>query len=98
MTRSGCVAPTSASADRASAAITPLTLTRPIWRGLSGGFGMWAGGQSNHPGGTIYRVDGGPRLTYQVRRNVRLHADYRQRIAGDALPRSRPALTIAGDF
>ena len=75
-----------------------MTLTRPIWRGLSGGVGMWAGGQSNHPGGTIYRVDGGPRLTYQVRRNVRLHADYRQRIAGDALPRSGPALTIAGDF
>ena len=75
-----------------------MTLTRPIWRGLSGGLGMWAGGQSNHPGGVIYRLDGGPRLTYQLRRNVRLHADYRQRIAGDALPRSGPALTIAGDF
>lgn len=75
-----------------------LTLTRPVWRNLSGGLGLWAGGQSNEPQGSIYRVDGGPRLSYAVRRNVRLHLDYRQRIAGDALPRSGPALTIAGDF
>ena len=75
-----------------------MTLTRPLWRGFSGGLGIWAGGQSNEPNGSIYRVDGGPRLTYQVRRNVRIHADYRQRLVGDALPRSGPALTIAGDF
>lgn len=73
-------------------------LTRPIWRGLSGGVGLWAGGQRNGPDGALYRVDGGPRLSLAVRRNLRVHADYRQRIAGDALPRSGPALTIAGDF
>lgn len=75
-----------------------LALSRPLWRNLSAGIGLWAGGQSNDPGGSIYRVDGGPRLSYAVRRNVRLHLDYRQRLAGDALPRSGPALTIAGDF
>ncbi|WP_118858031.1 hypothetical protein [Sphingomonas mesophila] len=72
-------------------------LTRPLWRNLSGGLGVWAGGQSSGAD-TLFRVDAGPRLTYAVRRNVRLHLDYRQRIAGDALPRSGPALTVAGDF
>ena len=75
-----------------------IALTRPIWRGLSGGVGLWAGGQSNDPNGALYRLDGGPRLSLAVRRNLRVHADYRQRIAGDALPLSGPALTIAGDF
>ena len=75
-----------------------VALTRPLWRGLSGGIGLWAGGQSNDPKGAFYRVDGGPRLSFALRRNLRVHADYRQRIAGDAVPRSGPALTIAGDF
>lgn len=75
-----------------------IAMTRPIWRGLSGGAGLWAGGQSEGGEGSLYRVDGGPRLSYAVRRNLRLHLDYRQRLAGDALPRSGPALTIAGDF
>lgn len=74
-----------------------VALTRPLWRNLSIGGGLWAGGQSNGPD-ALYRVDAGPRLTYAVRRNVRLHVDYRQRLVGDALPRSGPALTIAGDF
>lgn len=69
------------------------TLTRPLFRQLSGGFGMWGGVQ---PG--LYRVDAGPRLTYQVRRNVRVHVDWRQRLAGNAEPGSGPALTLAADF
>ena len=73
-------------------------LTRPIWRGLSGGLGMWAGGQSNDPYGILYRVDGGPRLSLALKRNLKVHLDYRQRLAGDALPQSGPALTLAGDF
>lgn len=74
-----------------------LALTRSVWRNIAVGGGLWAGGQSSGAD-TLYRVDAGPRLTYAVRRNVRLHVDYRQRVAGDALPRSGPALTIAGDF
>jgi hypothetical protein len=69
------------------------TFTRPLWREFSGGFGVWGGIQ---PG--LYRVDAGPRLTMKVRRNVRVHLDYRQRLAGNAEPGSGPVLTLAGDF
>ena len=69
------------------------TFTRPVWKNWSAGMGVWGGAQ---PG--LYRVDAGPRLTMDVRRGIRLHADYRQRLAGEAAPSSGPALTIAGDF
>ena len=67
--------------------------TRPLFREFSGGFGVWGGVQ---PG--LYRVDAGPRLTMKVRRNVKVHADWRQRLAGNAQPGSGPVLTLAGDF
>ena len=70
-----------------------LAFTRRIYRDFSGGFGLWGGIQ---PG--IYRVDAGPRLTMKVRRNLRVHLDYRQRLAGNAEPGSGPVLTLAGDF
>jgi hypothetical protein len=69
------------------------TFTRPLFREFSGGFGIWGGVQ---PG--LYRVDAGPRLTLRVRKNVRVHLDWRQRVSGNALPRSGPAVTLAGDF
>ena len=69
------------------------TLTRPLWKKWSGGLGVWGGLQ---PG--LYRVDAGPRLSYEFGRGIRIHADYRQRLAGEAMPSSGPALTIAGDF
>ena len=69
------------------------TFTRPVWKRLSAGIGVWGGTQ---PG--LYRVDAGPRLSYDVGRGIRLHADYRQRLVGEAMPASGPALTIAGDF
>ena len=69
------------------------TFTRPIWKKWSAGFGVWGGAQ---PG--LYRVDAGPRISMDVGRGIRLHADYRQRLAGEAAPASGPALTIAGDF
>jgi len=69
------------------------TFTRPLWKNWSAGLGVWGGVQ---PG--LYRVDAGPRLTMDVGRGIRLHADYRQRLAGEASPSSGPALTIAGDF
>ena len=70
-----------------------MTLTRPLYRRLSGGAGVWGGAQ---PG--VYRVDVGPRLTYKVRDNIRIHLDYRQRVAGKAEPGSGPVVTLAGDF
>jgi hypothetical protein len=70
-----------------------LTLTRPVFRQFSAGFGVWGGAQ---PG--LYRVDAGPRVTLKVRNNLRVHFDWRQRLAGNALPGSGPAITLAGDF
>jgi hypothetical protein len=69
------------------------TVTRPAFRNFSAGFGVWGGAQ---PG--LYRVDAGPRLTMQVRNNLKVHVDWRQRLTGNARPASGPALTLAGDF
>jgi hypothetical protein len=70
-----------------------LTLTRPVYRQFSAGFGVWGGAQ---PG--LYRVDAGPRVTMRVRPNLKVHVDWRQRLAGNAAPNSGPAVTLAGDF
>jgi len=70
-----------------------LAITRPVYRTLSAGFGVWGGAQ---PG--LYRLDVGPRVSMQVRKNVRVHFDYRHRLAGNALPGSGPAITLAADF
>ena len=70
-----------------------ISATRPVLRRISAGFGIWGGAQPK-----VYRVDAGPRLTVKVRPNVKLHADWRQRLAGNARPGSGPALTLAGDF
>jgi len=70
-----------------------LTLTRPVYRQFSAGLGVWGGAQ---PG--LYRVDAGPRVTMRVRPNVKVHLDWRQRLAGNASPGSGPAITLAGDF
>ena len=70
-----------------------LWVTRPVYRNFSAGFGVWGAAQ---PG--LYRVDAGPRITMRVRKNVKLHLDWRQRIAGNARPGSGPAITLSGDF
>lgn len=70
-----------------------VTFTRPLWRNISGGFGVWGGAQ---PG--LYRLDAGPRLTVRMTKSMRIHLDYRQRLLGVASPSSGPAVTIAGDF
>ena len=70
-----------------------LTLTRPVYGRFSAGVGVWGGMQ---PG--VYRVDAGPRVSMRVRNNMRVHFDWRQRVAGNALPASGPAVTLAGDF
>ena len=69
------------------------TLTRPVWRQLSAGFGVWGGAQ---PG--LARLDAGPRLSLRLGAKMRVHADYRQRLLGHAAPGSGPVLTLAGDF
>lgn len=60
------------------------------------GGGVWAAAQ---PG--IARLDAGPQVSLPLHaRNVRLRlsADWRFRLAGDAAPGSGPALTLATDF
>jgi len=70
-----------------------VTLTRPIYRNFSGGFGIWGGAQPH-----VHRLDAGPRVTMKVRENMRIHFDWRQRLAGNAEPGSGPAVMLAGDF
>jgi len=58
--------------------------------------GAWGAAQ---PGAA--RLDAGPSLSWRLPvrdANLRLQADWRFRIAGDAAPRSGPALTLAADF
>ena len=65
------------------------TLTRPIWRNISGGIGVWGAAQ---PG--LYRLDAGPRITHagpardQGPRRLSPAAD-RQCRAVRPVPRSR---------
>jgi hypothetical protein len=70
-----------------------LTATRPLWGKLSFGFGLWGGAQPH-----LARLDAGPRLTVRVRKNLKVHLDWRQKLVGNARPGSGPALTLAGDF
>ena len=69
------------------------TLTRPLWRQFSAGFGVWGGAQ---PG--LARLDAGPRVSMRLGRSMRVHVDYRHRFLGRAAPGSGPVLTLAGDF
>ncbi|MCM8557970.1 hypothetical protein [Sphingomicrobium sediminis] len=70
-----------------------LTLSRPIFRQVSVGAGVWGAAQ---PG--VERLDVGPRISMPVWQGVRAHADYRWRIAGEAEPGDGPTVTIAADF
>lgn len=70
-----------------------MAFTRPVYGRFSAGFGVWGGAQ---PG--LYRIDAGPRISVRLRDNIYAHADWRQRLAGDARPASGPALTLAADF
>jgi len=74
-----------------------MTLTRPVSGRFSAGFGLWGGWQGGSQPG-VYRVDAGPRVSIRVRDNIRVHGDWRQRLAGRAEPGSGPALTLAADF
>lgn len=58
--------------------------------------GAWGAAQ---PG--LARLDAGPSLSWRLPitgANLRLQADWRFRVTGDAAPRSGPALTLAADF
>jgi hypothetical protein len=69
------------------------SVTRPVYRNFSAGFGVWGAAQ---PG--LSRLDVGPRVSMKVRNNLKVHLDWRQKVAGNARPGSGPALTLSGDF
>ena len=63
---------------------------------LRAGAGMWGGAQKD-----AARLDLGPSATAALRigrARTRLALDYRLRVAGDAQPKSGPALTISAGF
>jgi hypothetical protein len=68
-------------------------VTRPVWRNISAGFGVWGGAQ---PG--LTRLDAGPCLSLGVGKRIKVHADYRRKLVGNAQPGSGGVITIAGDF
>ena len=74
------------AAVRLSAPVGPIEL----------GGGAWGAAQ---PGAS--RLDAGPSLSYRLPvagTHLRLQADWRLRVTGDAAPGPGPALTLAADF
>lgn len=68
----------------------------PLSRSLSAGIGAWGAAQ---PG--LSRLDAGPTASLRIPlagASVTLAADWRFRVAGEARPRSGPALTLSTDF
>lgn len=57
--------------------------------------GSWASIQTGSP--DVWRVDVGPALSMKIR-GIRLEADWRQRVAGNAAPGSGPAVTVSAGF
>ena len=70
-----------------------LAVTRPVWRNLSAGIGLWGGAQPR-----LNRLDIGPRASLRVGSHMRVHLDYRYQLLGNAVPGSGGVVTLAGDF
>jgi hypothetical protein len=67
-------------------------LSLPVAR-VKVGAGVWAAMQ---PG--VSRLDIGPQASVRLPGNVTVGVDWRLRVAGDAAPRSGPAVTLSTDF
>jgi hypothetical protein len=71
-------------------------LGAPVAGGLSAGVGAWGAAQ---PG--VSRFDVGPQVSYRLPvpgATMRVSAEWRFRVGGDARPGSGPALTLSTDF
>ena len=68
----------------------------PVTPAISIGAGLWGAAQPE-----VARLDVGPQVSFRLPvegANVRVSAEWRERIAGDAAPGSGPALTLSTDF
>lgn len=78
-------------------ALTPLFNQKSV--SVAAGIGSW--GSVQNTGTTSGRLDVGPSAAFRVqqgRLGLELSADYRQRIAGNALPASGPTVTLSSSF
>lgn len=63
---------------------------------VAAGGGIWGGGQKG-----VFRIDAGPTIATEIpldETRLRVSADWRFRLAGDARPSSGPALTLSTSF
>lgn len=79
--------------DRAWFVDGSAALTRPVWRNIGVGAGVWGGAQTG-----LSRLEAGPRLTVSLGKGMKAHADYRFKLVGNAEPGSGAVMTLAGDF
>ncbi|MCA3256111.1 MAG: hypothetical protein INF91_10900 [Alphaproteobacteria bacterium] len=88
--------------DLYAAGLGHVGLAAPVAPGLEAGAGIGVWGSVQRAGGaTLARLDVGPEVRTRLRVGpgaIRVIADYRWRLAGDAEPGSGPALTVAVDF
>lgn len=86
--------------------VIDFNLESPSYGKISVGAGAWAGvqepaGGNNNTPDTIYRVDVGPtiRMDFTIgKQPARISVDWRERVAGDAMPSSGVAATISTRF
>jgi hypothetical protein len=63
---------------------------------VAAGSGIWGGGQRG-----VFRIDAGPTITAEIavdEARLRISADWRFRVEGDARPASGPAVTLSTSF
>jgi hypothetical protein len=80
--------------DFAARAERPLTAIDRV--PVTAGAGVWGGGQRG-----VFRIDAGPTIGTEIplgKARLRVSADWRFRVAGDASPAGGPALTLSTGF
>lgn len=92
----GYIAGREGTAFADGSAIVERTLVRGGDSTLAGGLGLWGGAQRG-----ASRLDFGPSASTRITlgaRTIRVSADYRRRIAGDATPADGAAVTVIAGF
>jgi hypothetical protein len=88
--------------DLYAAGLAHAGVAAPVAPAVEAGLGIGVWGSVQRAGGaTLGRVDAGPALRARLRAGpatIRVVADYRWRLAGDAEPGSGPAFTLSVDY